>query len=155
MSFSWHSLYHQVCNQFYEIELNTFLWSDYPEQQIQIERIKNESNFPASICYYMVCQANELARRRVEPPRSKKAGAKAFLPQPHIAEVLKFLLTDTGHRYPKEECVLCKKQAFNIDPTDVERNPRGDLFVTRLYCGHLFHYKCLNGYMSKPPFKVS
>ena len=125
---------------------------DYPESQIKVE--KKESNFPASICYYMVCNANEIARRRVEPPRSKRANLKTFSPQPHINDVLKFLLADTGHRYPTEECVLCKKQGFNENPADVVRNPKGDLFVTRLYCGHIFHYKCLNEYMTKPPFKV-
>jgi len=135
----------------YFIQLTITVPPDYPEQQIQVS--KKEYNFPSSICYYMVCQANEMARRLVEAPRLKRAGLKSFVPQPHILEVLKFLLNDTGHRYPKDECILCKKQAFDIDPADVARNQKADLFVTRLYCGHIFHYKCLNEYMLKPPFK--
>lgn len=138
-------------NSPYSVQLALTVPPDYPESQIKVE--KKESNFPASICYYMVCNANEIARRRVEPPRSKRSNLKTFSPQPHINDVLKFLISDTGHRYPKEECVLCKKQGFNQNPADVVRNPKGALFVTRLYCGHIFHYKCLNEYMNKPPFK--
>ena len=103
----------------------------------------------------MVCNSNEIARRLVEPPRAKKLASRPFAPKPHLTEVLKFLVADHGHRFPLELCVLCGKLAFTADPADVVRNPKGDMFVTRLYCGHIFHYSCLNGYITRPPFKVT
>ena len=109
----------------------------------------------------MMCQSNEIARKCVEPPKFrplktavKKGYQPPFASGPHIKEVLRFILQDTGHRYPKEICVICKGQVFDEDPKEVTRNPKSPKFVTRLYCNHIFHYKCLDDYMTKPPFTV-
>lgn len=41
---------------------------------------------------------------------------------------------------------------FSVPLQDVVTDPKHDLFVERVYCGHLFHHGCLNVYMKTPPF---
>ena len=37
------------------------------------------------------------------------------------------------------------------DPAQVERIPKR-MLVLRLYCGHMYHFKCVEAYVSEPPF---
>jgi hypothetical protein len=36
---------------------------------------------------------------------------------------------------------------------EVVLDTNADMHVERIYCGHLFHFKCLDSYIKTPPFK--
>lgn len=64
----------------------------------------------------MVAQANEIARKCVEPPL-KKSNPKdpPFQPSPSLLRSVGFLI-DCVQRLPDEFCQFCKQQCFPNDP---------------------------------------
>lgn len=123
---------------------------DYPKVPVVLKPEKN--NFPATLAYYFVCQAKEIARTSTMKPLDIKKRAN-FSPNPHVYEIIKFLTQDCIKTYPKAVCPLCKKQCLPDDPKDVVKNGEHANYVERIYCGHLYHHGCLDSYMKAPPFK--
>jgi len=123
---------------------------DYPNKPVVLKPERN--NFPASLAYYFVCQAREIARTCTMKPLDVKKREK-FSPKPHVYEIMKFLIQDCIKNYPNTACPLCKKQCLPDDPEDVVKNGDHANYVERIYCGHLYHHGCLDTYMKTPPFK--
>ncbi|ODM91455.1 E3 ubiquitin-protein ligase TRAIP [Orchesella cincta] len=123
---------------------------DYPQDQIRIEL--NETNFSSAFQKYFQAQMTEIARRCVEPPLNKKKAAQTFEKQPSLFPVVKFLV-ESVHRYVDEICCGCNNRAFPGDPANVFNESSSKYHVERLYCGHVFHLKCLVKYMKTPPFQ--
>lgn len=58
----------------------------------------------------------------------------------------------TVKAFPQEPCQHCKVTCLPANPKEVVTDENADLHAERLYCGHLFHLKCLVTYMKTPPF---
>ena len=65
------------------------------------------------------------------------------------------MTTNFGLRLPTEACQVCKKPvlpsapakaAKYLDSDDHKKRPE------RVYCGHWYHYSCLDKYLTRPPF---
>ncbi|XP_076444914.1 uncharacterized protein LOC143282914 [Babylonia areolata] len=119
----------------------------YPLQQIVVEI--SEHNLPNFLKVNFQAQAIEIARQCVQPPLKKKPKDPPFAPKPSIQPVCEYLIKDCMRRYPMESCSLCKKQILPPEPTDLSGRQFG---IERVYCGHLFHFRCLDKYMKTPPF---
>jgi hypothetical protein len=73
--------------------------------------------------------------------------------QPSLLPVAKFLVEDYATRLPQEICQSCKKCVLPKDPKDEAlSNPNSDFKPMRTFCGHWLHYKCLNDWLTMPPF---
>lgn len=123
---------------------------EYPKDCVTIQGESN--NFPASLAYYFVCQAREIARQSVQKPLDKKKRNLPFQPKPHVYKIIKFLVADCVKTYPTSTCPLCKKNCLPSNPKDIIKEAKHKDYVERIYCGHLYHHGCLGEYMRKPPF---
>jgi len=54
--------------------------------------------------------------------------------------------------FPQELCQYCKETCLPTNPKEIVIDENADFHAERLYCGHLFHLKCLVTYMKTPPF---
>ncbi|KAL8575354.1 hypothetical protein ACOMHN_048647 [Nucella lapillus] len=118
----------------------------YPLQQIVAEVA--EYNLPHFLKVNFQAQAVEIARQCVQPPLKKKPKDAPFTPKPSLQPVCDYLIRDCMKRYPVESCPLCKKKILPAEPSDNVR----EYGIERVYCGHLFHFRCLDKYMKTPPF---
>ncbi|XP_072749717.1 uncharacterized protein [Anoplolepis gracilipes] len=110
-----------------------------------------DTNFPPLFKRYLVGQGRELARQCVEEPLKKQAQQKPFTPSPSLNKVASFLIK-TVKAFPQEPCQHCKVICLPANPEEVVIDEHADFHAERLYCGHLFHLKCLVKYMKTPPF---
>ncbi|KAL6432094.1 hypothetical protein ACFW04_006664 [Cataglyphis niger] len=110
-----------------------------------------DTNFPPLFKRYLVGQGRELARRCVEPPLKKQAQQKPFTSKPSLNTVASFLIK-TVKAFPQEPCQHCKVICLPANPEEIVTDENADFHAERLYCGHLFHLKCLVTYMKTPPF---
>ncbi|XP_065831503.1 uncharacterized protein [Oscarella lobularis] len=124
---------------------------NYPENILSVEVL--ESNFPKDLTVMFESQAQEIARRSATPPLKKNPKAPAFQPSPCIKEIASFLARECAIRTVAGKCHVCGKKALPEDPKKVTSDPCGDSHVERVYCGHFYHYKCLDKYLQTPPFK--
>uniref|UniRef100_A0A0P4VWB3 RWD domain-containing protein n=1 Tax=Scylla olivacea TaxID=85551 RepID=A0A0P4VWB3_SCYOL len=134
----------------YYLKYNLTVPENYPDQQIKIE--EKECNYPPVFRRWFLAQSVEIARQCVEPPKKKKPKDPPFVLRPSMEPVVSFLI-DEAHRYVNSECRMCRKKAFPDDPKAVELDEYGALHVERVYCGHIYHYKCLDTYIKTPPFQ--
>lgn len=122
--------------------------TEYPAKSIDF--IENKSNFPDSLLRFLNGQAKEIARKCVEPPL--RASAKSdFVVKPSLLPSLQFLveaITD----FNSEVCPVCDFKCLPAKASDVELQDTADLYVERVYCGHIYHLGCLRKYMREPPF---
>src|SRR3546814_8423410 len=73
--------------------------------------------------------------------------------QPCLLVLFKFLVEQFAYGVPSEKCIACNENAFPTDPhapsiTD-EAHPRRPM---RVFCGHWFHWECLNEWLTSPTF---
>ncbi|KYN18484.1 PREDICTED: uncharacterized protein LOC108762463 [Trachymyrmex cornetzi] len=108
-----------------------------------------DTNFPPLFNRYLVGQGRELARKCVEPPLRKQQNP--FTPSPSLNTVVSFLIKSVK-AFPQESCQHCKVKCLPTDPKEIVIDENADFHAERLYCGHLFHLKCLVTYMKTPPF---
>ena len=73
--------------------------------------------------------------------------------EPCLMPVMEHVLNDFLRALPEACCQLCCKTVMPADPARQEKafssakdNPE------RVYCGHWYHYSCLETFMMKPPF---
>lgn len=137
-------------------------------------RLENvDTNFPPAFFRHIVAQAQEIARKCIEPPLKKpNAKTPAFKPSPSFQETVSFLI-HCIKKLPTEHCQYCQEQCFPEDisvrchnyeskAVDVIYNKMylqklvydesAPKHVERVYCGHLYHLECLMTYMKAPPF---
>lgn len=110
-----------------------------------------DTNFPPLFKRYLVGQGKELARQCVEEPLKKQAQQKTFAPSPSLNIAASFLIK-TVKAFPQEPCQHCKVICLPANPEEAVTDENADFHAERLYCGHLFHLKCLVTYMKTPPF---
>ncbi|XP_014488743.1 PREDICTED: uncharacterized protein LOC106751948 [Dinoponera quadriceps] len=110
-----------------------------------------DTNFSPLLTRYLVGQGRELGRQCVEPPLKKQAPTTPFIPSPSLNTIASFLIK-TVKALPQENCQLCKVNCLPVNPEEVVFDENADLHAERLYCGHLFHLRCLVTYMKTPPF---
>ncbi|ROT79074.1 uncharacterized protein [Penaeus vannamei] len=134
----------------YVMKYNITVPENYPDKQVGIE--EKECNFPSVFRRWFLAQATEIARQCVEPPAKKRPKDPPFVLRPSMEPVVSFLVSEV-HLYPKLECKMCRKKAFPTNPKDIETSESGPLHVERIYCGHVYHNKCLDKYIRTPPFQ--
>ncbi|XP_064617730.1 LOW QUALITY PROTEIN: uncharacterized protein LOC135481891 [Liolophura sinensis] len=122
---------------------------DYPKECVRTE--VTDSNFPELLRMNFQAQAEEISRRCIQPPLKKTPKAPVFTPKPSLQPVCEFMIRESIKRYPEEVCPLCKETCLPDDPQTqpVEKSKE----VIRVYCGHIYHFGCMNSYMNTPPFK--
>jgi hypothetical protein len=73
--------------------------------------------------------------------------------QPSLLIVAKFLVNDYAVRLPREPCQACQKPVLPENPEDDSlKNPRSSRRPMRVYCGHWLHHRCLDQWLTTPPF---
>jgi ubiquitin-protein ligase len=73
--------------------------------------------------------------------------------QPSLLPVAKFLVEEYVTRLPQEICQACRQCALPKNPNDEAlKNPQSEMKPMRTFCGHWLHYKCLNDWLTTPPF---
>lgn len=96
-------------------------------------------------------QAREIGRQCVEAPLQPNTKRPPFEVKPSFLRTLAFLIAAT-HDFHIEMCPICGEKCLPNDPAEVEANDSADNYVERVYCGHLYHQKCLKQFMREPPF---
>lgn len=120
----------------------------YPIEPIATE--VTEHNLPPLLKTNFQAQATEIARQCAQPPLKKKPKDPPFSPKLSLKPVCEYLIKECIKRYPLESCPVCKKRILPEEPGESPgKTNRG---IERVYCGHLFHYRCLDKYMKTPPF---
>lgn len=133
----------------YFMTTNLLIPDEYPLKQLGFEIASH--NFPDALLINISSQSVEIARRCVQPPLKPKPKAPPFEPKPSLGKVAKYLI-EIMRDFPNELCPVCNEPALPIDAKDVERNPKGEKHIERMYCNHLYHQGCVNSYMKQPPF---
>ena len=65
----------------------------------------------------------------------------------------RYLVEDYCTRMPLEPCQACGLSVMDRDPAGEAMNdPNSDLRPMRVFCGHWLHFKCLNTWLTTPPF---
>lgn len=132
----------------YFMHLTITVPDTYPVVQIMTEI--PEHNLPQFLKTNFQAQATEIARQCVQPPLRKKPKDPPFEPKPSLKPVSEFLIRECIKRYPLESCPVCKKRILPPEPSEMPTKPSDG--IERVYCGHLFHFRCLDKYMKAPPF---
>ena len=131
----------------YSLECKLTVPENYPGEAISFVV---KSNFPTHLEKVFVGHATEMARQCVEPPIvKKKSQAVDFIPKPSLKCVASYLVEDCLRKYPNERCPCCKKSVLPEEPL-TELPP--SMAIELVYCGHLYHYDCLDQLMKSPPF---
>ncbi|XP_068201075.1 uncharacterized protein [Palaemon carinicauda] len=134
----------------YMLRYNIVIPENYPDKQVSIE--EKESSYPPVFRRWFMAQSTEIARRCVEPPAKKRPKDPPFVLKPSLQPVISFLVAE-ARKYVEMPCNYCNKRAFPHDPKDVELDETAVNHVERVYCGHIYHYKCLDTYIRTPPFQ--
>ncbi|KAK1130667.1 hypothetical protein K0M31_018783 [Melipona bicolor] len=121
---------------------------NYPVACVKLEDA--DTNFPSLFARHFKAQGKELARQCVEPPLKKKSQSP-FVPSPSLKVVISFLVNSVK-TLPQEHCQSCRQTCLPPNPENAETNETANMHVERLYCGHLFHLRCLVTFMKTPPF---
>lgn len=122
---------------------------NYPKVCVKLDDV--DTNFPPLLTRYLLGQGKELARQCTESPLKKQQQQTSFTPSPSLNIVASFLIR-TVKTITREQCQVCKQICLPANPEKIETNEGADMHVERLYCGHLFHLRCLVTYMKTPPF---
>jgi len=73
--------------------------------------------------------------------------------QPSLLAVATYLIQHYFDKLPQEPCQACKECVFPKDPKNADLcNPKSDMRPMRTYCGHWLHHKCLDMWLTTPPF---
>jgi len=141
--------YKIVQNRYY-LDVKLTVPDLYPDECVLIDF--KGSNFPNLLETHFVAQAKEIARQCVQPPLKKNPRAPPFVPSPSLLPVIRYLAKDSVHKFPLDVCPCCRKSALPADPAQCAAVGNEDHYVEWVYCGHVYHHKCLDDYMKAPPF---
>ncbi|KNC56190.1 uncharacterized protein AMSG_02204 [Thecamonas trahens ATCC 50062] len=89
-------------------------------------------------------EAAEAAASTPEP-------SKTVEPRRSLLEVAQYLMSSVAN-YPTQPCQCCEEPVFPADPTELGKVTSKALQVERVYCGHFYHYGCLDVFLNSPPF---
>ncbi|XP_035919939.1 uncharacterized protein LOC118517668 isoform X1 [Anopheles stephensi] len=123
----------------------------YPAERIMWD--DSECNLPQAIVLFLNGQAREIARRCVEPPLARKDSNVTFTPKRSLQRCLVFII-NTVRDLPQEKCPICLQCCLPESPSDVVTRDNDDLYLIRMFCGHIYHQSCLKRFMSEPPFPI-
>ncbi|XP_074656157.1 uncharacterized protein LOC141909586 [Tubulanus polymorphus] len=140
----------KICQDQYFIKINCTVPDHYYNEQLQLELV--DHNFPEVFSRYFFGYAVEITRRCVQPPIKKNPKDPPFQPKPSLKLVADFLFTCV-RRYPTEQCALCNKNALPANPKEIIKDPLNDEYIERVYCGHIYHKRCMDLYFKTPPFE--
>eukprot|EP00968_Pinguiococcus_pyrenoidosus_P008701 scaffold641_cov237-Pinguiococcus_pyrenoidosus.AAC.9 len=75
------------------------------------------------------------------------------MPQPSLGAVMHLMVKKLVIDIPRETCQVCEQRVFPENPdSDVLNDAEAPLRPLRVFCGHYFHWQCLDAWMSTPPF---
>ncbi|KAG7177203.1 hypothetical protein Hamer_G000464, partial [Homarus americanus] len=134
----------------YFIKYNLTVPENYPDKQIGIE--EKECNYPPVFQRWFTAQAVEIARRCVEPPAKRRPKDPPFVLKPSMEPVVSFLI-DEAHKYVDLDCKFCGKKTLPDDPKNIVCDESAEMHIERIYCGHVYHNKCLDTFIKSPPFQ--
>lgn len=119
--------------------------STYPREACGFKL--NSSDCPTSLQTIFEATTREKGRKLIRPKLSEPpVVANTLLP------MARHFVDELAGRYPKEVCPICKKRMLPEIPSD-DTIPRSmSARFIRLWCGHLYHGKCLQDYLETPPF---
>ncbi|KAH8413489.1 hypothetical protein KR009_011766 [Drosophila setifemur] len=134
----------------YSYKVSAIIPDSYPMQCVELRG--QDSNLPAVLVRYLNGQSREIARQCVEPPvRLTKEALANFRPVRSLHRSLKFCLEATRD-FHVERCPICDRTVLPEYPEDLELDDNSNMYIERVYCGHVFHQGCLKKYLSEPPF---
>lgn len=95
----------------------------------------------------------EMERKELAASASASAPTVSENAQPCLLVLFKFLVEQFAYGVPDQKCIACNEDVFPADPnspsiTD-QAHPRRPM---RVFCGHWFHWECLNEWLTTPPF---
>lgn len=79
-------------------------------------------------------------------------------PTPALFLIANFLCNTFVHRLTKEPCLVCQELLLPSEPPSPlavatkSKPPKNELRPERVFCGHWYHWKCLNQLLTTPPF---
>eukprot|EP00033_Pygsuia_biforma_P004168 GCRY01004575.1.p1 GENE.GCRY01004575.1~~GCRY01004575.1.p1 ORF type:complete len:434 (-),score=98.96 GCRY01004575.1:338-1567(-) len=135
----------------YNYSMEITIPDEYPVEPPEFKM--TASNFPYNYQRIFLAQTEEQARmvHRNYSPKARK-NAPPPEPAPCLGAAVFFLSRDLVHCYPRAACQLCHEQLFPEDPAKGMQGVEKAKRVERVYCGHLYHFGCLDKYMTTPPF---
>ena len=72
--------------------------------------------------------------------------------QPQIGAVAHLLVRRMHVELPRELCQACGRRVLPEDASAGELNAQHPRRPVRVWCGHYFHWECLDAWMTSPPF---
>uniref|UniRef100_A0A182W854 RING-type domain-containing protein n=1 Tax=Anopheles minimus TaxID=112268 RepID=A0A182W854_9DIPT len=123
--------------------------NDYPNERVAWDDC--ECNLPLALVLFINGQAKEIARQCVEPPLAAINTNASFKPKRSLQICLAFVVT-TVRNILQEKCPICGHRCLPENPSDNITRNTDDLFLVRMFCGHIYHQGCLKRFMSEPPF---
>lgn len=95
-------------------------------------------------------ELRELEQMEMKALMSSKISSTA---PPSLFAVVNFLVEDFTLKLPQEKCQACSKNIFADEPDAPAMTEKAhNLRPMRTFCGHWFHYECLNQWLTTPPF---
>jgi len=95
-------------------------------------------------------ELREMEQSEMKALMSSKVSSTA---PPSLFPIVNFLVEDFTLKLPAEKCQACSKNIFSEDPDSPEMtNKSHKLRPMRTFCGHWFHFGCLNQWLTTPPF---
>merc|ERR1712062_320032 len=138
----------KICQEKYFVKLKLAVPEEYPLKQVVPEI--TECNFPDFLRINFQAQAVETARQCVIPPIKKNPKDPPFVPKQSLQPVCDYLIKDCVKKLPLESCPLCNERVLPSEPSsEISSKAKRP---EKVYCGHLFHFGCLNKHMKTPPF---
>jgi len=103
--------------------------------------------------YQEAAMQQEKERKEAAARHAREEALKNHVPKPSILQVLQYLKEEVVEQLPSEPCRLCGKPVLPQDPKAAcAGDPKSTDKLEHLYCGHFFHYTCLEKYITTPPF---
>eukprot|EP00892_Ulva_mutabilis_P012857 jgi/Ulvmu1/9944/UM058_0027.1 len=92
------------------------------------------------------------AKERAEATWARRAREAAeFVPQPSLFRCVRHLAEAALLPLAAGHCAVCCKRLLPSDPRKLPKVPKS-MQVLKAYCGHCYHFKCIERYLSEPPF---
>eukprot|EP00210_Caulerpa_lentillifera_P004645 g4430.t1 len=95
--------------------------------------------------------ANEAEAKKQQTLEFHRQRKAEFISQPSLLIIIQMLYENCLAPLASQKCLICNKSLLPSNPGLLEKVPR-NMETLRLYCGHFYHFKCLEGYLSVPPF---
>ncbi|KAL7631623.1 UNVERIFIED_CONTAM: hypothetical protein RMT77_018066 [Armadillidium vulgare] len=134
----------------YKLKYSLIIPQNYPVSQVEIE--EKECNYPPVLRRWFLANSKEIARKCVMAPTKQNPKEPPFVLKPSLEPVAEFLINE-AHKYSNMDCPVCGKRCFSSTHSDVETDENKAKYVERVYCGHIYHFACLDSYIRTPPFQ--